>query len=371
MSALSEILAEPDAGTGSVRALRREDIPAVAALRQRLFRHSERPAESLAAYAEQILFRNPWRGEGLASLVYEGEDGQVAGFVGIIPRRMAFGRRMLRVAVGTQLMVAPGARAVASRRLVRALITGPQDLTFSDAANQAARRIWESVGGHTALAHSLFWSRPLRPTRCALARHARGGFFRAAGYAARPLCAVADTVAARLARRIPAPLPGDTVEPFDAPLQVAALEEVLERWTLRPCYERVSLDWLLGQVVVKPHLGELQQLLVRDARRRVVGWALYCLNRGGVSQVIQVAARRGALGRVLAPLFDHAGRRGAIALEGRLDPGCAQEFADAGCGFTRDGPWTLAHARDPDIMRAIERSDAFLSRLEGEWWLSF
>jgi hypothetical protein len=31
----------------------------------------------------------------------------------------------------------------------------------------------------------------------------------------------------------------------------------------------------------------------------------------------------------------------------------------------------LVHSRDPEIMAAIHRGEAFLSRLEGEWWLRF
>jgi len=47
------------------------------------------------------------------------------------------------------------------------------------------------------------------------------------------------------------------------------------------------------------------------------------------------------------------------------------ELAALGCGFGRDGPWVLIHSRRPEILPAVERGDAFLSRLDGEWWLSF
>jgi len=33
--------------------------------------------------------------------------------------------------------------------------------------------------------------------------------------------------------------------------------------------------------------------------------------------------------------------------------------------------WTLVHSPRPEILHAIERGDALLSHLDGEWWLSF
>ena len=116
---------------------------------------------------------------------------------------------------------------------------------------------------------------------------------------------------------------------------------------------------------------ELHQLVVRNANGQPLGWFAYCANRGGVGQVVQIATRKGAYVRVLNQLFAHARAHGMTAIAGRMDPATAQDLADAGCTFTRDGPWMCVNARHPEVARAIEEGDAFLSRLEGEWWLSF
>jgi len=63
--------------------------------------------------------------------------------------------------------------------------------------------------------------------------------------------------------------------------------------------------------------------------------------------------------------------RGAAALRGRLDPRYVQELSHRHCWSRWDGPWTLVHSRHADVMAAIEQGDAFLSRLEGGWWLHF
>ncbi len=54
-------------------------------------------------------------------------------------------------------------------RLARAFLEGPQDLSISDEASDVARKIWEGLGGTTALLRSLHWTRPLRPATLAVA----------------------------------------------------------------------------------------------------------------------------------------------------------------------------------------------------------
>src|SRR2546422_10170131 len=94
------------------------------------------------------------------------------------------------------------------------------------------------------------------------------------------------------------------------------------------------------------------------------------LNRGGVSEVVQVAARPDAIGEVREPLLHDAWRRGAVAVSGQLDPGAVRAAPDRYCVFHHDGgTWMLIHSRHSAVLEAIHRGEAFLSRLEGEWWL--
>src|SRR5439155_1350934 len=80
-----------------------------------------------------------------------------------------------------------------------------QDLSLSDTANDAARLLWESLGGSVSVTHSLSWTRALRPCRHYASRASSGGpARRAAWLAARPVLAVADALATRLVQRSPA-----------------------------------------------------------------------------------------------------------------------------------------------------------------------
>src|SRR6266480_5150827 len=113
----------PDAGPGRIRTLERGDIPQLVALSQQAFQRRERVgADAMTAYFERIFFQNPWVDADLPSLVYEDETGRVGGFVGVVPRRMLFRGEPIRVAVTTQLMVAPRYGGQVGRRLMSRLL---------------------------------------------------------------------------------------------------------------------------------------------------------------------------------------------------------------------------------------------------------
>jgi len=159
-------------------------------------------------------------------------------------------------------------------------------------------------------------------------------------------------------------------EALDAAVMLAHLREAADGNTLQPEYDVRSLTWLLEQTARKMRHGKLRARTVLEGER-VIGWFLYYVRAGEVGEVIQVAGRDGFFGRVLQRLLADAWRQGATAVRGRLDPRHAQEFSDLHCWFRREGAWTLVHSRHADLADAFHQGHAFLSRLEGEWWLRF
>jgi hypothetical protein len=353
-----------------VRPLREADLPGAAALFERVYpQHRWRSRAACEAYFREVLFANPWRDPALPSWVAE-DGGRIAGLYAVMPRRMRLDGRALRVAVGCQLMADAGPqRSLVALQLTQRALAGPQDLTLADGANDQMRRMWAGVGGAVPLLYSLHWTRPLRPARHALALLERRG----AGLAraARPLAAVADALAARLGPnrflRDAGDTDGDALRVED---MLALVPEVLHGTALRPEYDARALGWLLAQAGRKSRFGRLRARLVHEAGR-ALGWYLYYVRRGAAAEVLQLAARAGCFERVLRALLADAWRQGATAVHGRVDPRYAQELSQRHCWFRWDGTWTLVHARDPQIAAALHAGDAFLSRLEGEWWLRF
>jgi len=355
----------------AIRVLAEADVPAAVALFARVYpEHRWSSRAACMRYFREMLFGNPWRALDLPSWVAE-EDGRLVGLYAVMPRRMRLRGRALRVAVGCQFMVDPDRRrSLIALQLAQACLSGTQDLTLVDGASDQTRRMWSGVGGSVSLLHSLHWTRPLRPARYALSLLAQRALPGAMTRAARPLAAAADWLAARLRpnrffREATAADPA-----LDARTMLAHLPEMLHDCPLQPDYDPGSLAWLLEQAARKTRHGSLRARAVRSGER-LLGWYLYYLERGGAGEVLQVAARSGAFDQVLRRLLADAWRQGAAALRGRLDPRYAQELSERHCWLRCDSTWTLAHSRHADVLAAIAQGDAFISRLDGEWWLRF
>src|SRR6266540_3693759 len=165
----------------SVRPFTKNDIPQVVKLFQKVFFNNGQTAPSsskLDAYFEEMFFHTPWTERGtekgtdegdeeeITSLVYETGDGAIIGFIGIIPRRMLLHGRPIRAATSMHFMVEPGSRStLAGVQLLKTFFSGPQELSLTDSAGAVGRKIWEGLGGATALAYSINWTRLLRPGR--------------------------------------------------------------------------------------------------------------------------------------------------------------------------------------------------------------
>jgi Acetyltransferase (GNAT) domain len=357
----------------NLREFAEADIPAVVALFEQVYpRQRWLSRAGCERYFREIFFANPWRDLELPSWLAE-EDGTAVGFAGVLPRPMLFGERPLRVAVGTQFMVHPQWRhSPVALMLLRRVLAGEQDLYVTDGANDNIRRLWLTTGGAIPILQNLDWTRLLRPARYALALLDKHRSRSLLLLAARAPCALADVMAARVPpNRFNRNDDGLCDEPLDAAGMLGHLPAVVNGgYPLRSQYDRESLTWLLGQAARKLRHGRLRARAVRE-RGRLLGWFIYYARHGTVNEVLQLAAGDGAFDRVLRRLFEDAWRQGATALRGRLDPYHLQQLSDRHCWMRREGAWTLVHSRHAEVVTAMERGAAGLSRLDGEWWLRF
>ena len=148
-----------------------------------------------------------------------------------------------------------------------------------------------------------------------------------------------------------------------------ALGKATAGFRLRPDYDEGYLRWLLAELATVERRGELTARLVRGEGDRVLGWYIAYFPRGGVAQVLQVAAQADDAGTVLDELFVQASAAGVAAVCGRLEPHLVDAVTDRHCIIRRTSK-VLVHAKDPEIARAVLAGEAFLTRLDGEWWMA-
>jgi hypothetical protein len=367
---MSLVQGAPAAG---IRRFTRADIPDVVALRSVAFLQSaQQSSDALASYFERVFFPDEAGGDESQSLVHTNMRGELDAFIGIVELPMRFDGHAISARIATQLMVAPTSRGLVGPLLVRAFLGGPQDLSLSDAANDQARRMWEAMGGRAIPSHSVRWTAPVRPARATLARSARTTSAKAASYASRPAVRLLDGA---LWKRLPVldhRVEGDRAELVPIGVALPELLMLLSRWRLHPHYDTRSANLLVERLADTPVLGPVRSLLVRSSAGVTLGWVLYCANRGGTAEVVQLATKPGACARVLAQLWEDAHAQGVVALSGRVDGESWIDIAAAtGARFSRLGSCTVAHSRDPQILRALQGEEAFFSRLDGEWAFAF
>jgi hypothetical protein len=257
--------------------------------------------------------------------------------------------------------------------MLRRLFSGSQDLTFSDGANDLSQKLWEAAGGSVAIPFSLTWTRILRPAgywagQCR-ERELFMPFVRVSG----PFRKTLDAAAARIPGS-PYKFPGPAGAYVELEPKCETVLECLHGMTrgrdLQPHYDLGSLTWLLEKAREQEKHGRLRGSVVRNSKAEIVGWHFYYAKRRGVSQVLQLGGKDASFDDVLSSLFRDAWLQGATAISGQVDPKFARQLAKNHCGFTWTGG-VLAYSKNRDIANAIHRGDAFLTRLDGEWWMRF
>lgn len=353
----------------TVRAIRREDVPAIADMFARVFLKLRAPrGAGLARYFADVLFGGSAGEAGPRSRVFVDGNDAVHGFIGVWPRRMLLDGRTIEAAAAGSLMVdRPEEHPTAGARLLRAFLAGPQDLSFSETANVISQRMWERVGGERLTTASLDWLRVLRPAGFAVAT--AGRMFRPA-WLLRPAAAGIDRVIA--AAGINPFLPGDELAGFrDADVSSDEMLELIpalsDSYQLRPDWQSPALSLLLSHAETKEQYGRLHRRAVYSRSGDPVACYLYYARRGDTARVLQVLAAPQAASVALDSLFQHAASVGCVSVRGRADPGLLDALTTRRCLFYQ-GAAMVVHARDKALLEEVRHSRALLTGLAGESW---
>jgi len=350
-----------------IRALERDDLPAVVALYERVVR-SGSSQEGLERLFHAMLFEDPWQDPELPSLVSY-EDDVLAGFFTRSTRRVLLDQRRLRIACGIHFVVAPEARGRAGGMLLCArMLGGPQDATFTDGANDATERLWGALKGRRLALESLEWTRVLKPAAYWADRLAeRGASSRLPFGAARRVAVPFDAAMRGVRRRGADGEPATSDEPLTPAAMLAHGEELMGWARLRPDYDLPFLEWLFAQLAAVRGFGDFTARLVRRDGAPI-GWHASFVRAGSLAEAIQVVARPADLPAVFDALVAHVEAQGAVALRGRLDPPLVEAVTQER-SILRSGYPVLLRTQDPDVLGAALAGEMLFARLDANAWI--
>jgi hypothetical protein len=353
-----------------IRSLQPDDLPQVAALYQTYFAEPNvADTDELRTAFEQIFLGRPLSDPSIPSLVFEGSDGEILGFIGSLVHRMRFEEAPIRLACSSSLVVAPRARQLgAGGLLLRKYLAGPQDLTITDTAGSATENMWTRLGGSMYHLGSVTWLHLVNPVRAAVGvtlwqrgRHRWLPF-------ARPLCRPPDAVYSRFAGTDgTSDVEGHTEEPLSPQLLIDHLHLGRQQLHLWPDLDAESLGVLFDQIDRSRSNGRLVKNLVRDARGKPVGWYIASLLPSDVCRVMGLAAAPGNEDLLFRHVLHTAKDLGAAAVAGRLEPWMLEVFPRRTMMFRRVR--FLVHSRSAALCDAVGSSKALLTGLESDTWI--
>lgn len=355
-----------------IRPLTSTDIPQIPHLLATEQGPHVEPSPHLRAVIEHLMpplfLDTPHADPEMPGLVSVGGDGQLTGMIGRITRRMEFRGEPIRAAVACELFVDPAHRSqMLGVKLLKKVMAGPQDLLFSDIANETSRKIWTGLGGSIASWYGLTWAKVLQPVQFGLSMlpGRRLGNLISLG---RPLAAIADRVIRRRCGRLTelGPEPNVNSEPLTPELFLELFPQFSAADDLRPVYDRETLDWIWSRLDFMYVAGSSEQRLVRSPRGEPIGWYVYQMTDTRIVRVAQIVALPNTIGPVLDHLLHQAAQQGAIAVSGRIVPRFLQAFTDRNCVIRPRSSHTLIHARDPQLLESFATGRAFLSLFESE-----
>jgi hypothetical protein len=358
-----------------VRPLERADLKPVADLLVLAFQGRKQASAEMADYLGQLLLDLPDRDPEINSLVHVDGEGQINGFIGVFTQLMEFDGRVLRAAMGNSFAVHPMAHdPMVGARLLRAVFRGPQDITISDRCNATTLGMWRGMGGRTLPTFSMEWHRTLRPVSASTAGIRRR--LRLSGATA-PVTSALDGLVGRYARRrgkdewvtptMPLRPPGlARRDASDADL-LSAIPELVATARLRPIWSEAGLQALLTHALRKSELGTAVRQVVHDKSGRLAGAYMYYLEPHGLAHVLHVLPAKGMAEPLLDILLADAAERGAVAIGGRAQAALLEPLMDRHAVLR--GQYRCAFgASDPRVLDAVERGDAVIGGMVGEFW---
>lgn len=325
-------------------------------------------------FLRRSLVDSPEADPELPSLVAIGADGRIVGFIAAQARNYMLRDRPVRGVLCSHLVVASEQAGTAAALLLRGLLSGPQDFTFTDTAIDPVARAWQRLGGIPDPGRSTDWMLSLGPGRFALrpfhsaraaARAKAAGeeaWRRIVPIAALPLQAAGPAV---VSSAYPEP-EQDVDDRVASAAEIAAGAAAFSRGTaLRPDHGEAALAHAFDLIERTTGNPLVRRMVFRAGTP--VGWYAYEQRPDRTARALLLDAPERESDAVLANLVATAQAAGNAILFGRTEPHLIEPLGRRlpALGFARR---PLLHSRDADVALLLTTPASRLSLLDGEWW---
>ena len=371
---------------GKTRPLVRGDMPQVTELYRSIGEGARsRPVDEVMRKLTECFVDVPFPDEGApTSLVHEGSDGRLAGFIGLIPRRWTFHGETIVGLATTGLVIDPNhpdtkhtalwltRDGLGQKQYGFSITDKPTNVVTkmrTGGAGKSTNVVWRS---HVITGHGFRFRIGLRGIEDA--RQQLRDRLRWRRYW--PLLAPLDRVARRFASawddrhpRSLASKPKDdlTFEPATAAAVHETRKALAEAYT--PCLvdDPALAKWQYDFLADYPSRGAFHWYIARVGGEPV-GWFLYYVRVDKPSEVASVVALPRWKSAVCAAMLDHARRDGATGLIGTTSGVMAHELIELGATIIRADRLLVA-CRDEKLLEGFRKTDALITGLESEIWI--
>ncbi len=361
---------------GQMRRMEHRDLDAVVAQYRTIAPGAaNRPLAEVTDKLRSMMLEQPSFGDDAPhSLVHEGSDGRIVGFMGVIPRRWQLGERILLGATTTGFVVDaehPDSM-VSALWLARGSITQGQDFTFVDRPTPQVVQIFGRVGAEVLTGHGYDFRMPLR--RHEVARQDLEGRLRYRRWwpAVARLGPLGRRIASELDARRPLTLP--TAKEAAVDLEPATADTLYEaRKALATYYGPCLVDdealthWQFDYMANYPSRGDFRWFIARSGGQ-AVGWMLYYVREDQPSEVSSIIALPKHKQAMVAALVRSTYHDGCTSLIGTTGAAMAHELIERGA-IIDGGDRIQVRSKDPEIMSAFRSNRALVTGLEGEVWV--
>ncbi len=356
-------------GAVGIRAMRREDVPAVEAVLNSAFKKTGHERNfNFRAYIETLFFSSPAFDPDYGSVVYDAGENRVTSVILAVPMRFIANGKTITARLLCAFASDGKLGALGAARLSRSMRASKHEMLFSDTASPVSADHWVATGGNMLPIESLQWHKALKPFCTIALRMPRRSKLAKTTLALTALGFVDGILRSWKKGIKPHRVAGATVRAGDFETFRHHALRMIERFSIRPEWSYEEFHWLVEMSRTNESLGALKSLTIENDNGHVMGAALFFGQPGRTAYVLNFVCDAGRENDVLNALFRHFDDENYAHVTGMSQPFLINAlYRQNHMSFRHDGYFCMA-TRDEALRDRAIAGDIYIGGLCSESW---